>query len=221
CVPEDANPVKVESMRGLGAEVVLVGRDFDEAREHCERLAEKEGRRYVSVGNEPQLIAGVGTAALEMFEDQPDLEVLVVPLGGGSGASAACLVARAVRPGTEVVAVQSAQAPAADLSWQARRLVEAPITTVAEGLATGTAFDLPQRILGQLLDDFVLVPDEALLAATRIMIEKTRNLVEPAGAAGLAAVLADPARFAGRKVAVVCTGGNISPDQLREVLATG
>ena len=221
CAPEGANPVKIESIRALGAEVVLSGRDFDEARELCERLAEKEGRRYIHAGNEPLLIAGVATGSLEIFEERPDIDVVVVPVGGGSGAAGASLVTRTVRPDAQVVAVQSAAAPAAYRSWQARALVEGPMGTFAEGLATRTAFDLPQRMLWALLDDFVLVSDDALRAATRTMIEKTRNLVEPAGAAALAAVLADPGRFAGRRVAVVCSGGNISPAQLREVLGAG
>jgi threonine dehydratase len=218
CAPEGSNPVKVESMRGLGAEVVLHGLDFDEAREHCERLAEKEGRRYIHAGNEPRLIAGVATETLEIFEEQPDVEVVVVPVGGGSGAAGAGLVTRTVRPGAQVIGVQSAAAPAAYRSWRAGLLVEAPMGTFAEGLATRTAFELPQRMLRELLADFVLVSDDAMRAATRIMIEKTRNLVEPSGAASLAAVLAEPGRYAGRKVAVVCSGGNISPAQLRDVL---
>ncbi len=202
CVPEEANPVKVESMRALGAEVVFHGRDFDDAREHCEKLAADHGYRYIHSGNEPALIAGVGTAALELLEAQPDLEVIVVPVGGGSGACGACIVAKAVRPSIEVIAVQSDAAPSAYLSWRAKKLTSAPCTTLAEGLATRTSFELPQRILGELLDDFVLVSDDQLRAATRIMIEKTKNLVEPAGAAAFAAVLADQGRFAGRKVAV-------------------
>jgi threonine dehydratase len=221
CVPEGANPVKVEAMRLLGANVVAHGPDFEAAREYCERLAEKEGRRYVHAANEPDLIAGVATETLEIFEEQPDVEVLVVPVGGGSGASGACLVRRAVRPATEVVAVQAAAAPAGQRSWQAGRVVQAPMSTAAEGIATSSGYELPQRILRELLDDFVLVSEEAMRAASLIMIEKTRNLVELSGAAPLAAVLADPARFAGRKVALVCTGGNVSPAQLRELLAAG
>ncbi len=138
----------------------------------------------------------------------------MVPVGGGSGAAGACLVAKAVRPSTEVIGVQSEAAPAAYRSWRARALVEDANSTFAEGLATRTAFELPQRILQESLDDFVLVSDDALRTATRLMIEKTRNLVEPAGAAALAAVLGAPERFAGRKVAIVCSGGNISPAQL-------
>jgi threonine dehydratase len=213
-VPKDANPVKVESMRALGAQIVFHGRDFDDAREHCEKQAAEHGLRYVHSGNEPALIAGVATYALEILEAQPDTEVIVVPVGGGSGAAGASIVAKAIRSSIEVIGVQSQAAPAAYKSWQARTLVTDTTSTFAEGLATRTAFDLPQQILWELLDDFVLVSEDALAEATRTMIEKTRNLVEPAGAAALAAVLADPGRFAGRRVAVVCSGGNISPAQL-------
>ena len=218
CMPEQANPVKVESMRGLGAEVVSGGADFDEAREHCEKEAAEHGYRYINSGNEPDLIAGVATCTLEILEAQPDTEVIVVPVGGGSGAAGACLVAKAVRPSVEVIGVQAEAAPAAYRSWRARRLVEQANSTAAEGLATRTAFELPQQIMWRLLDDFVLVPEDGLARAARTMIEKTRNLVELAGAAALAGVLADPGRFAGRKVAVVCSGGNISPAQLTALL---
>jgi threonine dehydratase len=213
-VPEQANPVKVESMRALGAEVIFHGADFDQAREYCEKQATEHGYRYIHSGNEPALIAGVGTCALEILEARPDTEVIVVPVGGGSGAAAACVVAKAVRPAIEVIGVQSEAAPAAYRSWQEGTLVEAANSTFAEGLATRTAFELPQRIMRESLDDFVLVSEEALKDATRLMIEKTRNLVEPAGAAALAAVLSAPARFAGRNVAIVCSGGNLSPAQL-------
>jgi threonine dehydratase len=214
CMPERANPVKVESMRALGAEVFFYGRDFDEAREHCEEQAAEYRYRYIHSGNEPSLIAGVATYTMEILQSRPDIEVIVVPVGGGSGAAGACVVAKAVRSSIEVVGVQSEAAPAAYRSWRARMLLEDSSSTFAEGLATRTAFDLPQRILRELLDDFVLVSEDALRAATRLMIEKTRNLVEPAGAAALAAVLGAPQRFAGRKVAIICSGGNISPAQL-------
>jgi threonine dehydratase len=214
CMPEQSNPVKVEAMRALGAELVFAGRGFDDAREHCERLAAEHGYRYVHSGDEPALIAGVATGTLEILAERPDTEVIVVPVGGGSGAAGACLVAKAVRPSIEVIAVQSEAAPAAYRSWQARTLLQDRCETLAEGLATRTAFSLPQRIMWQLLDDFVLVSEDALAEATRVMIAKTRNLVEPAGAAALAAVLAAPQRFAGRNVAIVCSGGNISPAQL-------
>jgi threonine dehydratase len=213
-VPENANPVKVESMRALGAEIVFHGRDFDDAREQCEKQAAEHGYRYIHSGNEPHLIAGVGTYALEILAERPDTDVIVVPIGGGSGAAGVCVVAKAVRPSIEVIGVQSAAAPAAYKSWRAGSLVEESNSTFAEGLATRTAFELPQQIMRDMLDDFVLVSDADLAQATRLMIEKTRNLVEPAGAAALAAVLADPERFADRNVAIICSGGNISPAQL-------
>jgi threonine dehydratase len=217
CAPARANPVKVEGMRDLGAEVVLEGPTYDEARTHCEELAARHGYRYVHSGNEPLLIAGVGTIALEMLEEQ-QLDVLVVPVGGGSGASAACIVANAIDPRIEVIGVQSRQSPAAYESWRQGELVEAPNRTVAEGLSTGTAFELPQRILRERLDDLVMVDDSQILAAVRTMVEKTRTMVEPAGAAPLAAALQLRTRLAGKRVGLVCSGGNISPDQLGQVL---
>ena len=133
CVPEQANPVKVASMRGLGAELVVHGRDFDDAREYCEQLASEHGYRYVHSGNEPLLIA-VGTETLEILEEQPRTDVIVVPVGGGSGAAGACIVAKAINPAIRVIGVQSDAAPAAFRSWQVRRLVEDKMETCAEGL---------------------------------------------------------------------------------------
>ena len=221
CAPEQANPVKVEAMRDLGAEVLLVGRDFDEARERCEAIAAQHGYRYIHSGNEPDLIAGVGTHTLELLEDLPDVEVILVPIGGGSGAAGACLVAKAVSPAVEVIGVQSVQAPTAHDSWRAGQPIERANTTIAEGLATRTAFELPQRMLRELLNDFMLVSDEELLVANKVMIEKTRTLVEPAGAAALAGALSPTLqpRLAGRRVALICTGSNISPAHLLQVMS--
>jgi threonine dehydratase len=219
CVPEHANPVKVDSMRGLGAELIFHGRDFDDAREHCERLAQVHGYRYVHSGNEPLLIAGVATETLEILEDQPGSDVIIVPIGGGSGAAGACIVAKAINPAVRVIGVQSEAAPAAHRSWQARRLVEDRMETFAEGLATRTAFELPQKILRESLDDFVLVSDDEIRAAQALMIEATRNLVEAAGAAPLAAALRLREQLAGRHVALVLSGGNASRQQLLETLA--
>ena len=218
CVPEGANPVKLASMRALGAGLVVQGRDFDDAREHCEALARERGHRYIHSGNEPLLIAGVATETLEILEEQPETEVVIVPIGGGSGAAGACIAAKSVNPSIEVIGVQSEAAPAAYRSWQARRLVEDRMETRAEGLATRTAFELPQRILREQLDDFVLVGEDEIEQAVVLMIEATRNLVEPAGAAPLAAALRLRDRLAGRRVALVLSGGNISPGQLREIL---
>jgi threonine dehydratase len=218
CVPEGANPVKVESMQALGAEIIVHGRDFDDARLHCEALASEHGYRYVHSGNEPGLIAGVATLTLEVVEERPDIDVIVVPVGGGSGAAGACIVARAVGRPAEVIGVQSEAAPAAFRSWKERRVVEDRTATFAEGLATRVGFELPQSILWEGLSDFVLIGEDDIRRATVLMIEKTRNLVEPAGAAPLAAVMKLPDRFAGKRVAMICSGGNISPGQLRDLL---
>ena len=221
CIPERANPVKVASMRGLGAELVVHGRDFDDAREHCERLAVEHGCRYVHSANEPALIAGVATEALEILEEQPGIEAILVPIGGGSGAAGACIVARAIDPAVKVIGVQSEQAPAAYRSWHARRLLEDRMETFAEGLATRTAFELTQRILWEQLDDFVLVSDDELRDAQATMIETTRNLVEAAGASPLAAALRLREQLAGKRIALVLSGGNASREQLIEVLSGG
>ena len=214
CVPEGANPVKLAAMRALGAELIEHGVDFDAAREHCAALADQHGYRYVHSGNEPHLIAGVGTETLELLEDRPDVDAIVVPIGGGSGAAGACIVAKAVRPEIEVIGVQSEAAPAAFHSWRARALLDGENATHAEGLATRVPFELPQRILWELLDDFVLVSEDEIREATRLMIEHTRNLVEPAGAAPLAAALKLRDRLRGRRIALIASGGNISPAQL-------
>ncbi len=221
CVPEEANPVKVASMRGLGAELVFHGRDFDDAREHCEQLAVEHGHRYVHSGNEPLLIAGVATGTLEILEEQPGTDVIVVPIGGGSGAAGACIVAKAVNPDVQVIGVQSEAAPTAHRSWQERRLVEDRMETDAEGLATRTAFELPQRILWDLLDEFVLVGEDEIRDAQLLLIDATRNLVELAGAAPLAAALRLREELAGKRVALVVSGGNASRRQLLDALGRG
>jgi threonine dehydratase len=219
-VPEGANPTKVQAMRDMGAEVIFHGADFDEAREHCRKLAEEGDHRYIHSGNEPHLIEGVATYALEMLEDQPAIDVVVVPIGGGSGAAGVCLVAKTLNPSTEVIGVQAEASPAAFTSWRTRSVVERENKTAAEGLACGAGFALPQRILWDHLDDFVLVGEDGLVEATRLMIDHTRNLVEAAGAAALAGALEVRDRLRGKRVALVCSGGNITVAQLRALFAS-
>jgi len=219
-VPRGANPVKVASMRSLGATVIEHGADFDEARERCAEVAAERGARYIHSGDEPLLIAGVGTASLEILVREPKIDAILVPVGGGSGAAGACISAKAIGR-IEVIGVQSEAAPAAYRAWREGRLVEDVMGTFAEGLQTRVAFELPQRILAGHLDDFVLVTDDEIRDVTLRLIELTRNLVEPAGAAPLAAALRLRERLAGRRIALVCSGGNISPAQLRELLEWG
>ncbi len=217
-VPERANPGKVAAMHGMGAEVIVHGDSFDDARLHCEALARNHGYRYIHSGDEPLLIAGVATEILEMLEDVPDLQVIIVPVGGGSGAAGACIVAHALNPALRVMGVQAAASPAAYQSWRQRTLVDAPNRTFAEGLATGTAFALPQRILWQMLDDFVLVEEDEIRQAIVWMIERAHTLAEGAGAAPLAAAYRLRTELQGKKVGLVCSGGNISPDHVRRAL---
>ncbi len=217
-VPKNANPLKVKSMENLGAEVLQHGGNFDEARGYSERLAKEEGYRYVHAADEPLLVAGVATFALEIIEDFPDVEYILVPLGGGSGAAGASIVAKAVNPNIRVVAVQSEQAPAGYLSWKNRRITEAPMHTIAEGLATQTGYELPQSIIWDLLDDFLLVSDEEIARAIAILIEKAHTLAEEAGAAALAGAIKMKDELKGKRVAVVVTGSNITLDRLREAL---
>ena len=218
CLPEGANPLKVRSMQNLGAEVVFYGSNFDESREHCARLASEKGYRYVHAVNEPLLIAGVGTETLEIIEDFPEVDSIYVPLGGGSGAAGACIVAKSINPDIEVVAVQSAQAQGGYLSWRNRRITESPMGTEAEGLATSTGYELTQEILWDLLDDFILVDDDDMKDAIGILIDSAHTLTEAAGAAPLAGAMKNQLNIKGKSVALVITGGNITISQLKEVL---
>jgi threonine dehydratase len=219
CAPANANPVKVEAMHDLGAEVVLQGERYDDARRHAEELQREHGYRYIHSGDEPLLIAGVGTHTLEILQEQPHVDTVIVPIGGGSGAAGAAIAAKAINPKARVIGVQSDAAQAAYLSWKSGALQESPNRTRAEGLSTAAPFALPQRIMRRLLDDFVLVSDDEIDAATAVMIEKTRTLVEAAGAAALAAALKLRDSLRGHAVAVICSGGNISPAQLKALLA--
>ena len=205
-------------MRGMGAEVIFHGANFDEARLHCEQTSREHGLRYIHSGDEPLLIAGVATEALEMLEDRPDLEVILVPVGGGSGAAGVSIAAHALSPGIRIIGVQSRSSPAAYESWKQRRLIEAPNLTVAEGLATGTAFSLPQSILWELLDDFVLLGDDEILRAMVWMIERAHTLAEAAGAAALAGAYSLREELAGKSVGLVCSGGNTSLAHLKRAL---
>jgi threonine dehydratase len=217
-VPEGANPGKVASMRGLGAEVVFHGRDFDSAREWVEGAAMEQGGRFVGP-TEELLIHGVGTYALEIVEELPEVDAIIVPVGAGSGVCATGIVAKAIDPGIQVIGVQSAQAPAMQLSWASGKAVSADMSTIAEGLATRIPFENTQRIMRKYLDDFVLVEDSAIEDAILLLLEHTHNLAEGAGAAALAAAIKLEHRLAGKNVVLVMSGGNLSMDQLHQLLA--
>lgn len=216
-VPEGANPDKVAAMRGLGAEVVFYGADFDTAREWAIAQAKACHGRFVSP-TEELLIAGVGTYALEILEDLPQVQVIIVPVGAGSGACGVSIVAKTINPDIEVIAAQSAQAPAMQLSWQSGALTTAPMTTFAEGVATRVPFENTQAIMRRYLDDFVLVDDADIKTAIRLLLQHTHNLAEGAGAISLAAALQLKDRLAGKKVALVLSGGNLALEKLKDIL---
>jgi len=218
CVPEGANPLKVAAMRSLGAELVFHGQTYDAAREHSERLAEEQGYHYVHPSNEPLLISGVATQALEIVEDLPQVNTIIVPLGGGSAVAGTCIVAKAVDPNIRVIAVQSEAAPAGYLSWQQGQLVQAPMRTFAEGIATQGGYELPQRIIRHRLDDFVLVSDDDIRRAIGLLVEKAHTLAEGAGAAATAAAVKLKESLRGQTVALVVSGANITLTQLSEAL---
>ena len=218
-VPEGANPGKVAAMRGLGAEVVFHGHDFDTAREWIMGEAEAHGGRFIGP-TEELLICGVGTYALEIVEELPEVDTIIVPVGAGSGACGVSIVAKTINPKIEVIAVQSAQAPSMQRSWQRGELVTAEMNTFAEGIATRVPFQNTQRIMRQYLDDFVLVDDADIKHAVGLLLEHTRNLAEGAGAAPLAAALQMKDRLVGKKVVLILSGGNLSMEKLKGILST-
>lgn len=217
-LPEHANPAKVAAIHGMGAEIVFHGRDFDDARLFAQQEAQRTHKRFINSGDEPLLIAGVATYALEIFSTLAHLDVIIVPVGGGSGAAGCCIVAKSINPKIQVLAVQAEKAPAAYLSWKTGRRVEARMETFAEGLATRVPFDLPQSIMREQLDDFFLVSEDELRNAMLVFIEHTRNLPEAAGAAALAAALKIKPALAGKRAVLVMSGGNIALEQLRALL---
>jgi threonine dehydratase len=217
--PLGNNPEKNAAMRALGAEVIEFGRDFDEAREHVERLQHERCLRYVHSANEPLLIAGVATYALEIFDEWPEVDVILVPIGGGSGASGCCIVRSALGGRAKVIGVQAERADAFARSWKgSARVAGESADTFAEGMATRVTFDLTFGLLKTELDDVVTLNEHELAAGVRLALATTHNLAEGAGASPLAAAVKLRHRLAGSKVACVMTGGNIDRATLLRVL---
>jgi threonine dehydratase len=218
-VPHGNNPEKNDAMRAYGAELVEHGRDFDEAREHVQELVASEGLRHVHSANEPLLIAGVGTYALELFEDVPDLDYVVVPVGLGSGISGTCLVRAEVSPRTRVIGVQAERAPSIQRSWKEKRIVTTESAdTFADGLATRVPATMTLEIIQREVDDFVLASEAEMERAVRDLLRFTHNLAEGAGAAPLAAIRSLGEPLKGKRVAMILSGGNIDRATLQAVL---
>ncbi|MCP5270475.1 MAG: threonine ammonia-lyase [Burkholderiaceae bacterium] len=212
--------VKVERTRGFGAEVVLHGETFDAAREHALQLAAEQGLSFVHPFDDPAVIAGQGTIGLEMLAEQPDLDTLVVAVGGGGLISGIATAARALKPGLEIVGVQTARFPAMVNAIKGTAHPQGT-STIAEGIAVGRPGQITRELIGRLVDDLVLVDEGDIEQAIVMLLEIEKTLVEGAGAAGLAALVKDPKRFAGRRVGLVLCGGNIDPVVLQAIIGRG
>jgi threonine dehydratase len=218
-VPFGNNPEKNALMRAQGAELIEHGQDFDEALVLVEDLQHERGLRYIHPANEPALVNGVGTYWLEVFEDLPELDVALVPIGGGSGVCAAITVLKALRPAVRIIGVQAENAPAVYRSWKTGRLCETESAeTFADGLATRVAFEMPFAIIRAGLDDIVLVSEEEMRQAILRLLRTTHNLAEGAGAASVAAAWKLRHELQGQNVVMVLSGGNIDMETLRWVL---
>ncbi|HET7217540.1 MAG TPA: threonine dehydratase [Vicinamibacterales bacterium] len=217
--PIGNNPEKCAAMRAFGATLIEYGKDFDEARERVEELQRTNGLRYVHSANEPLLIAGVSTYAMEIFDAWPDVDVILVPIGGGSGACGCALARSWRRSRAEVIGVQAAGADAFARSWRSGIRVEGDAAaTFAEGMATRVTFDLTYEILRRELDDIVTLTEEEIAGGVRLALETTHNLAEGAGAAPLAAAMKLRDRLQGKRVVCVMSGGNIDRATLARVL---
>lgn len=218
-MPEKNNPNKVAATRRLGAEVVETGADFDECRLAAEARARTDNLRYIHSANEPLLIAGVGTYALELLEAVPRLDVVFVPVGGGSGVCGTALVVKALRPETRVIAVQAANMPAVYRAFHERRMLALEGgSTFAEGLATRVTFELTWKMMQELVDDVVLVSEDDMRRAMVTLMEHAHLVAEGAGAAAFAAAVNLAAELRGKQVGAIVSGGNVTLDTLRRAV---
>jgi threonine dehydratase len=218
CVPNGANPDKVAAIRAMGGNIIEQGANFDEAARNAHDLAQQHGYRFIHSANEPLLIAGVATETLEMLEQQPDIDTVIVPVGLGSGAAGACIVAKAISRDVRVIGVQAAASPAVHDSWRSGKIETRANETFAEGLATGQASEMTLELLSRHLDDFRLVSEEEILQGMLWWIERCHTLAESAAGAVLAAAYGLRGELAGSKVGVICCGSNTTVAQLKKAL---
>ena len=212
--------VKVERTRGFGATVMLQGNGFDEARDHALALAQAEGLTFIHPFDDPLVIAGQGTMALEMLRVQPDLDMLVIAVGGGGLISGIATAAQALQPGLQIIGVQTVQFPAMVNLFKGSTQPQG-CSTIAEGIAVRQPGFITRRIIAERVHDMVLVDEGDIEQAIVMLLEIEKTLVEGAGAAGLAALLKEPARYAGKKVGLVLSGGNIDPLLLASIIERG
>lgn len=219
-MPRHTPAVKVERTRGFGAEVVTAGDTLEEARDQADALARERGLTFVHPYDDPAVIAGQGTLGLEMLEAVPNLDTLVISIGGGGLIGGVATAARALRPGLEVVGVQARRFPAMYNALKGASLPQGE-STLADGMAVGRPGTLTRELAAKWVSDVVLVDEGHLEQAIVMLLEVEKTLVEGAGAAGLAALLAEPARFRGRRVGLILCGGNIDPLLLSSIIGRG
>ncbi|MBI2855385.1 MAG: threonine ammonia-lyase [Chloroflexi bacterium] len=221
-MPAAASIPKVEATRGYGAEVILRGDSFDQAQRLAQRLARERGLTYIHAFDDPAVIAGQGTIGLELLQQMPDLDTVVVPVGGGGLIAGIALAIKETRPSVAVVGVQATAAAAFADSYRARRRIAVKSgSTVADGIAVGTPGRLTLPLVARYVDDVVTVDEEEITQAMVLLLERSKLLVEGAGAVGLAALLGGKLRATGKKVAVVLSGGNVDPNLVARVLEHG
>ncbi len=219
-VPEGNNPEINRIVESFGADLIVHGHDFYDAQSYCDELVDSAGYYYVEQGNEPEILNGLGTMGLEIFEDLPDVDAIICPIGGGSGCASLLKVAQAVSPAVEIIGVQPERAAAFYESLKKGERVRLETAdTVADGLAARSVFQLPYAIMKDHISDVVLLSEDEILQGIRIAIETTHNLAEGAGAASLAAALKIKDRLAGKKVALVMSGGNLDHEHLLQAMA--
>ena len=219
-MPLHTPTVKVERTLGFGAEVLLHGETFDDARLHAMEVAAAQGLSFVHPFDDALVIAGQGTIGVEMLRAQPDLQTLVVAVGGGGLISGIATAARALKPGIEIIGVQTSRFPAMVNAIKGTAHPQGA-STIAEGIAVGQPGQITQEIVARLVDDLMLVDEGDIEQAILMLLEIEKTVVEGAGAAGLAALLKEPARFAGKRVGLVLCGGNIDPLLLQAIIGRG
>jgi threonine dehydratase len=215
-VPENNNPVKNRAIIESGAELVEAGTSFEEASQKVDQLCQERSLYFAHPANEPLLINGVGTEFLEIIEELPDIDVMIVPIGAGSEAAAAITTLRAFRQDIDVIAVQAKNSPAAYNSWIRKEVCQAPNTTFAGGFATGKAYEVPFEIYKDGLNEFVLITEDEIYDAIGLFLYYTHNLAEGAGASTIMASYRIRERLKGKNVVLQMSGCNASPEEIRE-----
>lgn len=217
-VPENNNPAKNRRIIETGAELLESGKTFEEASKTVENLCQERGLYYAHPADEPHLINGVGTEFLEIIEELPDIDVMIVPIGAGSEAAAAITVLKGVRPETEIIAVQAENSPAAYNSWKAKAMCRADNTTFAGGFATGKAYETTFKIYRDGLDDFILLSEDEIYTSIAMAYYYTQNLIEGAGGSTLMAAFKIKEHLKGKKVVLQMSGCNASTKEIEKAI---